>query len=74
MNPQVLRQGILDCQVCVPSDWTDEQAIALAEREYPSGTSNGWQIRRQGDEALRGANERVECKERPGYVHIMLDA
>jgi hypothetical protein len=51
----VTRQGVSDMQVCVPGDWTDAQVIAFAEREYPCGTQNGWQIRRQGDPALARA-------------------
>jgi len=65
--------GIFDMQVCVPKDWTDEQVIAFAETEYPSGTS-GWHIRREGDEALANDPERNPCDKRMGFVHIMLDA
>lgn len=68
------RCGVLDCQVCVPADWTDEQVLEFAEHEQPCGTSDGWQIRRAGDAALRGMAERVPCAERDGYVHVMLDA
>jgi hypothetical protein len=73
-KPQVLKFGALDMQVCVPANWTDDQVKEFAEQAYPCGTSHGWGIRRQGDEALRGANERVPCASRPGFVHIMLDA
>lgn len=75
-DPQVTKFGILDMQVCVPEDFTDDQAIAFAEREYPSGTA-GWKVRKTGDPALLGADERVKCSGqngREGYVHIMLDA
>lgn len=61
-------------QVCVPSDWTDEQVRDFAERENPSGTENGWFIRRDGDKKLAGYPERVSCAARAGHVHIMLDA
>lgn len=74
MSAQVSRRGGLDCQVCVPADWTDDQVKAFAEREYPCGAEAGWFIRRQGDSALAGANERVACAHRDGYVHVMLDA
>lgn len=73
-EPQVTRFGMLDMQVCVPTAWTDEQVRTFAETKYPCGTSLGWQIRRQGSEALAGSNERVKCAQRSGYVHIMLDA
>lgn len=71
---EVTRIGMLDMQVCVPEDWTDEQVKQFADHENLCGTANGWQIRRIGDPALDGAGERVGCESRPGHVHIMLDA
>jgi hypothetical protein len=73
-TPAVIQAGILDIQVCVPKDWTDQQVKEFADREVPCGTANGWIIRREGDPALAGDPERVVCAERPDYVHIMLDA
>ena len=70
----VTKHGLLDMQVCVPKEWTDEQVIEFAEQKYPCGTTNGWQVRREGDEALAGSPERVECAQDPNSVHIMLDA
>lgn len=71
----VTHAGILDMQVCVPGEWTDEQVIDFAESQYPCGTSSGWGIRKQGDPSLAGQNERVKCQGGPeGNVHIMLDA
>jgi hypothetical protein len=61
-------------QVCVPRDWTDDQAREFADGANPCGTENGWQIRRSGVPALNGAPERVQCSANAGYVHIMLDA
>lgn len=72
-TPEVLRQGPLDCQVCVPESWRDDEVQAFAKRENPSGTTGGWQIRRQGDEALGGNDERVPCDHCFDFVHIMLD-
>lgn len=74
MSAETTRRGALDMQVCVPSDWTDEQAKTFADKDNPCGTENGWFIRKQGDEALAGADERVPCRDRAGHVHIMLDA
>jgi hypothetical protein len=74
VSAQVTRAGMLDMQVCVPADWNDEQVRTFAEAEYPCGTTNGWQIRREGDEALGGSPERVSCGERTGFVHVVLDA
>lgn len=74
MSAEVMQRGVLDMQVCVPADWTDEQVVAFAERENPCGTENGWFIRREGDPALVGCPERTPCESREGCVHIMLDA
>lgn len=71
---EVTKRGALDMQVCVPKDWTDEQVKAFADRENICGTENGWQIRKQGDKALAGMNERIVCQGNPGKRHIMLDA
>ena len=73
-TPEVTRRGMFDMQVCVPADWTDDQVVAFAGREYECGTEHGWSIRRQGDNALQGADERIACRDRTGFVHIMLDA
>lgn len=74
MTATVTRRGALDMQVCVPTDWTDDQVITFAESEYPCGTENGWFIRRVGDDALAGCPERQPCSMESGHVHIMLDA
>lgn len=74
MEAEVTRGGIFDMQVCVPSDWTDEQVQHFAEQEYPCGTQAGWQIRREGSKYLAGDPERQPCEEREGCVHVMLDA
>ena len=74
LTPQVVYEGLLDMQVCVPADWPDERIIAFADSRYPCGTTAGWRIRRNGEPALAGAPERVPCSRRTGYVHVMLDA
>lgn len=71
---EVIRMGSLDMQVCVPDYWTDAQVKEFADRKNPCGTDNGWFIRKQGDRALAGADERVRCGSRSGFVHVMLDA
>lgn len=73
-KPEVTRVGVLDMQVCVPTEWTDEQVKEFANREHPCGTKLGWFIRQEGDEALAGSHERVACGGRDGFVHITLDA
>lgn len=70
---EVTKYGFLDMQVCVPSDWTDEQVSEFAESSYPCGTEAGWSIRKKV-EGNPDYPERVPCQERDGFVHIMLDA
>jgi hypothetical protein len=72
LEPQITRNSLLYMQVCVPADWTDEQAEAFANRENHPGTTNGWKIRKDLD-LLDGAPERNPCNQRTGCVHIMLD-
>ena len=71
---EVTRRGMLDMQVCVPEDWTDEQVVSFANGQNPPGTLEGWGIRREGDKYLNGDSERNSCSDRAGFVHIMLDA
>lgn len=66
--------GILSTQVCVPTDFSDEQVLTFAEKEFPCGTTNGWFIRKEGDKLLDGAPERAPCDNNKKKVHIMLDA
>ena len=73
-TPRIIRCYGLDCQVCVPKDWTNAQIISLTEQENPCGTENGWMIRRKGDPALAGDLERVPCSDNPDWVHVKLDA
>lgn len=72
-NPEVVIVGVFDMQVCVPADWTDEQVVEFAEAHNPSGTENGWHIRKQNDKLLAGYDERVKCSDDFQKVHIMLD-
>ena len=68
MDAIVCRSGLFNTQVCMPKEWTDEQAMEFAERERPCGTTGGWQVRLAGDET------RVQCERHDENVHIMLDA
>lgn len=69
----VTKAGGLAMQVCVPREWTDEQATEFANSRNPSGLDHGWFIRRQGSELLAGKDERVTCQQCAENVHIMLD-
>lgn len=74
--PQVTKVGLCDTQVCVPWDWTDEQAEEFANAQRPTGLDHGWKLRTADDKAQNGAPIRVACKyggiERRGFCHIML--
>lgn len=72
--PVVTQFRAFSLQVCVPTDWQDAQVVKFAEQRCRCGTDAGWQIRREGDQFLAGDPERVPCAERPGFVHVMLDA
>lgn len=72
-TPVITRLGILDAQVCVPREWTDEQVIAFFVAEAQDSTISSPAIRREGDRALAGAPERAQCSKRPHCVHIVLD-
>jgi hypothetical protein len=75
MEPQVIRSGIFNVQICVPKDWTDDQAKDFADLENPTGVSHGWSIQKEGCEALAGYHERVQCEGegREDFIHIMLE-
>lgn len=74
MAAAITKVGVLSMQVCVPTDWTDEQVTNFANQENLCGTTSGWVIRKQGDKGLAGHDERVPCSSVADHVHIMLDA
>ena len=67
---EVTRHGILDAQVCVPSDWTDEQVLEFVQRKCGN---TAWTIRKEGSRLLGSDPERNPCKDREGFVHIVAD-
>lgn len=71
MPATVTRRWAFDMQVCVPAN----AAIKFfADHANICGTTDGWTIRKQGNTALAGADERVACAALTEHVHIMLDA
>ena len=70
----VTRMGALDMQVCVPTEWKDDEVKRFADLANICGTQNGWHIRKQGDKLLAGSDERVTCSDDEQRVHITLDA
>lgn len=72
---EFLRFGLLYQQVCVPETWDEEKVLDEANRQRPSGTSNGWvKIATQADFDEVGSSDRarVTCDEHPGKVHVVL--
>jgi hypothetical protein len=72
MEPEVVRRGLVSMQVCVPSDFTDEQAAAFANGDTPTGIESEWRVAKQGHDVLAGSDERVTCEQRSGCVHLVL--
>lgn len=72
-TPTVTQMNLLSMQVCVPKDWTDDQVVAFAEREYPCGTTNGWSVRNRVEEVPE-YQARVTCGNDDDFCHVMLDA
>jgi hypothetical protein len=67
--PEVVRFSLLNIQVCVPADYTDEQVEEFANRNHPTGIDSPWKITEQlGDDPTRNP-----CSEREGMVHIVLE-
>lgn len=71
-TPTVTQTGVLDMQVCVPSDWKDQQVVKFANLQNPCGTISGWSIVRKGSKWLAGDPERKTCDDDSDMVHIML--
>jgi flagellar biosynthesis/type III secretory pathway M-ring protein FliF/YscJ len=65
LEPQFTQMHVFSTQICVPEDYTNEQALEFVEKEYPAGTSAGWQISDK-------VEQRVKCEKREGCVHILV--
>ena len=70
-KPEVMRQNLISCHICVPADWTDKQVLTWIADENPSGTDNGW-ITLDENEHPDGNPKRNPCNDRKGYVHMVL--
>ena len=65
--------GICHMQVCAESDATDEEILAVCNRENPSGTTCGWGhvVRTIGD----GDHENMKplpCADEKGRTHFLV--
>jgi hypothetical protein len=60
--------GLLYMQVCTEADATDEEILAVCNRENPSGTTLGW----CAVERAAGDGAPVACAEHPERVHFLV--
>jgi len=57
-------------QVCAEAEATDEEILAVCNRENPSGTSMGWsRVVREDCDSAQGP---VPCDDRAGRAHILV--
>jgi len=64
--------GVCHMQVCVASDVTDDEILAVCNSENPAGTLNGWShICRENDE-FWGKTEPNSCANYPGRMHYLV--
>jgi len=64
--PEIICAELLSLQLCIPQDWSNHDIENLAEEKNPCGTTHGWRF----DESLG----RVPCSDRPGFVHVIVQA
>lgn len=69
---QVIREGMLDLQVCVPKGLTDKQVEAGVNEIHPAGTEHGWKIRKD-EKLLAGHPYRNTCANDSTREHITFD-
>lgn len=72
-EPQVIRMGIFDAQVCVPNSFSNKQAEDFLEEQFPPGAGLTWKLR-EDEESLQGDPVRCQCKDHSDKVHITFDA
>lgn len=64
--------GLCHMQVCAHKDATDEEILAVANQENPSGTSNGWSTIVREVSEFWGDKRPVKCADDPERIHYML--
>ena len=63
--------GICYMQVCAEEDATDEEILEVANRDNPSGTSNGWSgVARESHENIEARPQ--PCADHPGRKHFIV--
>lgn len=67
--------NIFTMQVCAVDDATDEEILAVCNRENPAGTSHGWaKVIREPDESFGQESNKapVACAEHSGRMHFLV--
>lgn len=66
--------GICHMQVCAAKDATDEEILAICNRENPSGTTNGWGhvVRSAEPDSMFKTPGPVQCDDDPERLHILV--
>ena len=62
---EIVFVGVLYMIVCVPVEWETDDIVQFAEDENPSGIVRRWSVQQV---------EPVQCAEKPGFVHVTLEA
>lgn len=63
--------GICHMIVCAEKDVTDAEVLEVANRENPSGTSNGWSVVLRSGEPKDGGP--IACADDPERLHLMVE-
>lgn len=64
--------GICHMQVCAHKDATDDEILAVCNRENRAGTSNGWaHVCKEDGEFWKGVAP-VQCQDDPNRIHYMV--
>lgn len=64
--------GICWMGVCAVADATDDEILAVANRENPSGTRNGWTVVIREASQGHADQQPIVCGDDPGRVHYVL--
>jgi hypothetical protein len=75
MNRVVVTQaivGVCHMQVCAVNDATDEEILAVCNRENVAGTTNGWSTVCRHDSEFWGKVAPVACAQDPSRTHFMV--
>ena len=65
--------GPYGMQVCAASDATDEEILAVCNRDNPSGTTNGWgRVYRKDERDGGGFDGPIACADDSSRLHFLV--